>query len=190
MFVIACITVLLLSPATRGDSNAGRPFAVAAESVVLEIEPRRAGRNFLELPPLQYRFRLEAGCADGGQPESFALNVADTRLTLDQAQLGDPALGAAHEFTLTVPADQLAPVALTSFCLAPDTDSTAAASDGARRQSAADGELLIQDALAAHASLLCKSGASQRITYLSTPLDIRLVCKGPPARPAVTGKTN
>lgn len=181
MFIIASSAAFLFSEATRaGDTGRGR-FSLTAEAAVLYITPREAGRNFLTLPALEFRFRLLPRCADGGQAMSFSLNVADSRISLQAAQLAGGDADPARDLLLTVPPEQLAPVALREFCIAAPPQNTGA--EEAPLAPPAAEEVLIPSVLAAQASLLCRSDDTQSMTYVSKPLDLRLVCGPEPAAP-------
>lgn len=172
-FIAAVATAMLAWQPSFADDTAA-PFELTAEAAVLDVAPRPPGRTPLELPPLEYVFRLRTACADGREPAAFSLNVADSRVTLGRAELvaGEPQ----RELRLTIPADQLAPVSLTAFCVAPAVDENAAPADDG---TAVATELLVQDVLAAQASLLCETENDGKMSYLSTPLDLRLVCNAP-----------
>lgn len=173
-FIVAA-TLASVAERAAADAVAAPSFVLTADAAVLEVTPRGAGRRFLELPPLEYLFRLRADCADTGEPTAFSLNVADSRITLDRSELA--ADGPSLELRLTVPSEQLAPVALSTFCVAPapgaESDDVGETAAGAGR------ELLIRDVLAAQASLLCANGDRGRMTYAAEPLDLRLVCDRP-----------
>lgn len=172
-FIAAAATAGLAWQSSSAD-EAAAPFELTAEAAVLDVAPRPPGRTLLQLPPLEYVFRLRTACTDGREPAAFSLNVADSRVTLGGAEL---AAGASpRELRLTIPADQLAPLALTAFCIAPVADGNGAPAHGGR---AAATELLVSDVLAAQASLLCETGNDRNMSYLSKPLDLRLVCDEP-----------
>lgn len=176
-FIAAVATAGLAWQSSSAD-DAAAPFELTAEAAVLDVAPRPPGRTLLELPPLEYVFRLRTACTDGREPAAFSLNVADSRVTLDGAEL---AAGAPpRELRLTIPADQLAPLALTAFCVAPAADGNGAPAHGDGGDGgAAATELLVSDVLAAQASLLCETENDRKMSYLSKPLDLRLVCDEP-----------
>lgn len=143
---------------------------------VVEVSPRRAGRQFFELPALEYAFEVRARCDEAWTPASLSLNVADSRVAFGGGELSG---NAQRKVTLSVPARQLAPVAVHDFCL--QQADPVAPERGIPAPPANESSLLtIRSALSAQASLLCVSEEERRITYVSQPLDVTLAC-GPPA---------
>ncbi len=111
-------------------------------------------------------------------PASFALNVADTRITLDAAELDGQAAAAGQQLKLEIPANQLAPVAINAFCELPPA--VPEPGDDAEHQAdIRDSELTVPAALSAHASLLCASESQRAMTYTASSLDLLLVCRVP-----------
>lgn len=160
--------VFLLVTAAAGLAVASDFLSVAANAPEVNLAPRDPGRNFLRLPTLEYRFEIHVQCSDSRAPESLSLNVADTRKSLaaDRIVTDGPT-----EISLRIPARQIAPLVVEDFCVAPDEDDDDAASE-ARSQS----RITIPAALSAQASLLCAGGEDQAMTYVSTALDVSLVC--------------
>ena len=172
-------SVLTLSAALLIGCRAGGALAdplqevtLNSETPVVDVALRRAGRQFLDLPALEYTFAVEARCGDEWRPESLSLNVADSRVALGAGQLSD---NAHSEIVLNVPAQQLAPLAVHDFCLLPE-DATAHPAEASHRVPAASSPLTIRAVLSAQASLLCVSKHERRITYVSQPLDVMLTC--------------
>lgn len=156
---------LLALALAAGASGADRPqLEIRADAPEVGIGPRPAGREFLSLPDLEYRFAIEALCPADWQVAAVSVSVADTRRALE---LADGTLPVSAE--LKVPAQQLAPLPVSGFCVA---DDTAAPPPGAGAE-----ELRIDAALSAHASLLCVAGEQQRLAYASRPLGVTLVCE-------------
>ena len=165
MFISATLAVLAVAPLAADEAMADR-LAVAAEPAALDIPPRNPGRQWLTLPSLEFRFHVSAECAAGGAPVALSLAVADSRVSLTEAALADTAN---RELPLTIPAEQLPPVALERFCVADDALATIPTDAGH--------ELLVSAALSAHASLLCRSAShGDTMTYVTSPLGLRLVC--------------
>lgn len=174
---------MLIPYCVFGSDTPGGNFALTADSVVLDVAPRAPGRTFLQLPPLEFRFRVRLACADGGEPASFALNVADSRIALNGVQLAAQASSSSHELRLKIPAEQLAPIALAEFCVAATQNDDSEFDANVGFSDDRNEELLVPAALAAQASLLCVSGDAQTMTYISAPLDLRLVCSDVPDGP-------
>jgi hypothetical protein len=168
--------IVLTSQAGGALADTAQDVAVRPQTPVVDVAPRRPGRQFLDLPALEYTFEVEARCDDEWTPESLSLNVADSRIAFRAAQLSD---NAPQTIILQVPAKQLAPVAVHDFCLLPD-DATLEETGGPR-QAHTRPLLTIRAVLTAQASLLCASEQERRITYVSQPLDVTLTCKAPAA---------
>lgn len=160
------------------DAPAERSHAIdiTADVPVVAVAPQPTDRHFLTLPSLEYRFQVEPRCEAGWQPESFSLNVADSRVSLTGAELND----GAGEILLRVPARQIAPVPVAGFCVIAEAGKGSA---GAANEESPDSrrELDIGGALSAHASLVCGSNGARDITYAARPLDVLLSCE--PSQP-------
>lgn len=164
------------------ESASGHQLSLTADIPVVEVTPRQAGRSFVQLPALQYNFQLEVRCAGDTSPASFALNVADTRITLDAAELDGQAAATGQQLKLDIPANQLAPVAINAFCELPPA--MPEPGDNADHQAdIRESELPVPAALSAHASLLCASESQQAMTYTASSLDLLLVCRVPESDP-------
>lgn len=140
-------------------------LGIAVDTPAVTVGPWAAGRTLVSLPTLEFNFRLEPLCADGWQPRSLSLSVADSRLTL--APTGAPGASDTLEASLTVPAAQLAPLPVAGFCESP--------TEGGEPQSGV-AELTIDAAVSAQASLLCSNGDAERLTFVARPLAVTLVC--------------
>lgn len=160
--------VLIACHAGGALADSGQDVTVRPRTPVVDVAPRRAGRQFLELPALEYTFEVEARCEDDWTAESLSLNVADSQVAFGPGQLSG---GGQQKVVLNVPARQLAPVAVHDFCLLPE--------DTMPRDAEASSRLTIRAVLSAQASLLCASEQERRITYVSQPLDVTLTCKAP-----------
>lgn len=171
---LALSTVLVLGSAL---ADTAQDVAVRAATPVVDVSPRRSGRPFFDLPTLEYRFQVEARCDDDWVPASLSLSVADSRVVFGAGQLSD---GTQQELVLSVPAQQLAPVAVHDFCLLPE-DTTTRHARASSRVLPVSSLLTIRAVLSAQASLLCVSEQERRITYVSQPLDVTLTCEAPAA---------
>lgn len=160
------------------ESANGHHLSLTADIPVVEVAPRQSGRSFVQLPTLQYNFELEARCAGDTAPASFALNVADTRITLDAAELDGQAAATGRQLKLEIPANQLAPIAINAFCELPPAV-PGPGDDADHLPNIRDSELPVPAALSAHASLLCVSESRRAMTYAASSLDLLLVCREP-----------
>lgn len=147
---------------------------ITANVPVVAVAPQPTDRHFLTLPSLEYRFQVEPRCEAGWRPESFSLNVADSRVSLAGSELND----GGGEILLRVPARQIAPVPVAGFCVIAQAMKGSA---GAADEDSPDSprELGIGGALSAHASLVCGSDGARDITYVARPLDVLLSCDAP-----------
>ena len=169
---------LILAGSISGAlADPAQDLTLRAETPVVEVSPRQTGRQFLDLPALEFAFDIQARCDETWTPESLSLNVADSRVTFDSAALSRNALG---KITLSVPSRQLAPVAVHDFCL--QQAGRVATEPGTAAPPTPESALLtIRAVLSAQASLLCASPEERRITYVSQPLDVVLSCGTPAA---------
>jgi hypothetical protein len=140
-----------------------------ADTPMVSIDPRRSNRNFLRLPTLQIVFRINARCIDDRKPVSIQLSVADTRKTLHADKIE---VNATTEISLSIPANQIAPVAIREFCKLPESPQ-----DVGNRHRQLNDRITIPAALSAQASLRCASESGEQTIYVSTPLDVTLICK-------------
>jgi hypothetical protein len=123
---------------------------------ILSVQP--AGRNLVRLPDVEFRLSLSTHCANGGQPESLSITIADTHMNLRAEELQ---AGRKFDVAMRIPARQIAPLALHEFCIDP-------ASEG--------DSVLITSAMALQASLRCSRGDDHSIVFAAQPLDIRVDC--------------
>lgn len=151
-------------------SSAVPHLEATADPASVSIGPPDAGGGFARLPELVYRIGIRARCGSAEKPASVSVSIADTQKTLPGEELsGDTDT----VVDITIPASQLAPLALGNFCTG----------DGR-----AAGQLLLRDVLTAHLSLRCASDVGgESITYITRPLAIQLNCQtddqGPPESP-------
>ena len=131
---------------------------VDAEPAVAILAVQQGGRSLVHLPDIEFRLGIAAYCANGGQPESLSVTVADTQRTLRAEDLQDTGT---IDISMRVPARQIAPLALQEFCVDP-------ASEG--------NSVLVTSALAVQVSLRCSRGNDQSIVFAAEPLDIRVDC--------------
>lgn len=161
---------------------------LAADPPVISVSATASGRRLVELPALEYRFRVQSDCGGDRTPRSLSINVADSRLALSGAALENDLAG---ELVLMVPARQLAPIAVDDFCVA-----GAAAKAGIAVDPAAPGPgdpdpaggrpasrylLTVPDVVSAQASLVCSSEHDSNISYVTQPLAVTLACTAPAA---------
>jgi len=168
-YVLSGIAILWATmPASQAD-NGSSPHSLrfTASEPQVQISLRSGKRDYLRLPSLEYTFMFTAHCSIDFEPHSVSLSIADSRASLSTDRLADLATGA--ELKMTVPARQLAPLAIENFCVRNDaeTDPEIAPHNAATP---------IHAVFSAQASLLCTNEDQQQITYASNPLNIVLIC--------------
>jgi len=167
-FLLACLSPVPFAGAERVDVEAVPELSVRPDVPEIALDPRPPGRSYVILPELSYRFQLEPRCPAGFRPASVSLGIADTQSRL-------AADGDGLEAELTVPAAQLAPLPLADFCELPAGPGDAGGGTGTR-PAEAGGRLEVGAALSVQASLTCADGERERMTFVSTPLALTLVC--------------
>ena len=163
------LALLLCCPAM---SLAG-DLEVSANTPDIEVSTRPAGRNFMRLPALRYDMVLTTACPALFSARAVSLSIADTRIALDADRLNE---SSRVEVSISVPAAQIAPVAVEGFC----TD------DDGEQASTVARSLKIPSVLSAQAALTCADEETTEITYASAALDVILRCEpsDEPAEPS------
>lgn len=166
---LACVLVSSTLRCAVAESD----LTLSADMPTAPVKPRSAERAPLVLPLLEYNFRIQANCHEDLEAVSISLAVADTRRTFDRAQIASGELNAVN---LQIPSNQIAPVLIANFCVAPTETG---------RDSAVPRQLplTIRSALSAQASLLCAAEGRQSMKYASATLDVQLVCEYPGSEP-------
>lgn len=142
---------------------------VEAAAAAVDVSPRGGLRTPIVLPALEFVFSVNAACANSFEPESVTLTVADSRSYLGADQLLAPDM---PELRLTVPANQIAPLIVTDFCVVAGAEETVLTD----RRAVPNESLTVPATLSANTSLLCVSEGKQEILYTTTPLDVMLTC--------------
>jgi hypothetical protein len=143
-----------------GQSMEPGTLSVDADTPVVEIGKRSAGRNFMRLPSLDFRFEMEAYCSADLVPMAMSLSIADTRKSLTAEDISAESI---TSVTLRIPAPQIGPVAVDDFCIETDESNEKAS-------------LTLSSVLSAQASLLCGNDADSWMIYASKSLDVTLLC--------------
>lgn len=167
---IRCSVAILLAATavTQAEENTlTHALLLTANTPRVEIARRSAARNYLRLPALEFAFQFTAQCAGGFSPQSMSLSIADSRKSLSAEQLANMAADA--ELTITVPAKQLAPIAIENFCIVTATEAGAITSPAKQA-------ITLPAAFSAQGSLLCVYEDQQEMIYTSHSLGITLVC--------------
>lgn len=149
---------------TIADSAPAGELSLSADTPDVTISTRPVGRNFMRLPELEYKFVIEPDCDENLSAESVSLSIADTRVL---QPVKDLAPGNPLQVSVAVPASQIGPVAVDSFCVAREDNVDAEPANSMR----------IPSVLSVQAALLCVSETSSEITYTSESLDVVLHCE-------------
>jgi hypothetical protein len=167
--------VLLLAPLPGVAELPLHTLTVTVDTPLVKVAPRASGRAFLNLPRLEYQFALQPACADSWQAAGLSLSIADSRITFNKERVTKdlPLI----ETRISVPAAQLAPLPLSGFCEIVEDDSDE--QPGGPMRLNGTGALTIDAAVSANAALICSSDQQERITYISQPLAVTLVCEPP-----------
>jgi len=167
---IPCSIAILLAVAAVANAEENsltHSLVLTASTPRIEISRRSTTRNYLRLPSLEYAFLFTARCAGNFSPQSMSLSIADSRKSLSGEQLEN--LTAETALTMTVPAKQLAPLAIENFCIMPANDADAMTPPSSET-------ITVPAAFSAQASLLCVSEDRQEMIYASNYLGITLIC--------------
>ena len=167
---IPCSIAILLAVATvaKAEENSlTHSLVLTASTPQIEISRRNAERNYLRLPSLEYVFQFTARCTGSFSPRSMSLSIADSRKSLSGEQL--ESMTANAELTMTVPAKQLAPLAIENFCIVSVNDVDAMTIPASET-------ITVPAAFSAQASLLCIDEDRQEMVYASNSLGITLIC--------------
>jgi hypothetical protein len=159
------LLVGLLAISAFATAFAESELTLLADVPTALVTHRAAERSPLELPDLEYNFRIQAQCHGDLEAASLLLAVADTRRAFDQSQI---ASGELNAVTMRIPSSQIAPLVIADFCVAPDDETGNESSQL---------PLIIRSALSAQASLLCVNESFKSMKYASAPLDVQLQCK-------------
>lgn len=160
-FALSCVLAVL----STMPASAEMLLKFSADTPTANVLPRGRERAPLQLPDLEYQFRIDAACRESLSPVSLSVAVADTRRTFTAKQIDD---GALQDVRLVIPAAQIAPVVIADFCVAE--------SDTGNTSPAAPSSLTVHAALSAQASLLCAGDQDRSMKYASASLDVVLVC--------------
>ena len=160
-------TALLLA---IGQAASAGDLDLAADRPTVPVETRADGRNFIRLPALQYTVRVGVACAEGSKPKRLSLNVADTRVLLDEDEV---AADTTFDVPLLIPASQIGPIAVEGFCVAESTGL------GDTIET-----MTVPSVLSIQASLLCTGDSGDEMDYASTALDVTLECARPRQGPS------
>ena len=157
--LVSCLLLaFVFNQAAVAQTAGSEAFVVSADTPVVETDRQAAGRNFMRLPSLEYRFDLAASCPESFEAKTISLSIADTRTSLATNEISSDGL---TSLTMTIPASQIGPVAVDGICVATDSQES----------------IRIPAVLSLQASLLCANDEDSQMTYVSRSLDVTLMCK-------------
>lgn len=157
-FVSIMLLALIFNHVARAQTTELEIFEVSADTPVVYVDKRSAGRDFMRLPSLDYWLELDANCPANLEARTISLSVADTRKSLAaNVTVGEEKISV----PIRIPAAQIGPIAVDGFCVAADAPET----------------LRIPAVLSVQASLLCANEDTSRMIYTSKSLDVTLSCK-------------
>lgn len=160
MKILAVTAALLLFTFVRGpDGGSGIRAGVDARPARVEIPEQPPGRLMLQLPALEFPFRLAPRCPREMTIDSLSIAIADSRHVYRSGAFDS---AATLETLLAVPAAQVAPLPLENVCTAGDPEAPRSA--------------LIPGVLTAHVSLYCVHDAGELVHYEALSLAVELAC--------------
>jgi len=171
MRTITGLSFFLCVGGATAQTQANSELHIRADTPVINIEKREDGRNFMRLPSLTYELDIDKKCGGDLRPAVLSLSVADTRRSFNADDFSD-----SENFAIrfAVPAAQIGPIAVESFCVQSET------AEGETESKIDESEpMTVPAVLSLQASLLCASEMESQITYASASLDITLACTKP-----------
>ena len=159
--IILLVAALALVTSAARSESAGL-VSIEANAAIVALDPISNDRRLISLPSLQYVLTIKPQCATNMRAEAISVSVADTRKTYGGQDVDQQA---SVEISLTIPQQQIAPIAIREFCRADD--------NGQNR----DNVLRLKDVLTAQLSLRCAGDSARSIVYASQPLDVELQCQ-------------
>jgi hypothetical protein len=160
MFIICLAATASVAAAEEPAAGPGRLHA-SADAANVTIAPSPEGHKFVRLPMLEFALTIEPLCVASDATRSVSVSIADTRVSIDSAEMGDQQI---IETTLTLPRRQSGPLRVDGFCRDNDVDDSTRA-------------LHIEDVFTARLSLTCVTDDAAAIVYATLPLDVRLTCE-------------
>lgn len=166
---ISGISLFLCVGSATAQTQLGSELHVRADTPVISIEKRENDRNFMRLPSLTYELAIGRKCGGDLKPTVLSLSVADTRRSFNAEDLSD---SENVPIRFAVPAAQIGPIAVESFCAMFDSSS-------GENETHELETMTVPAVLSLQASLLCASETESQITYASASLDVALECGNP-----------
>ncbi len=144
---------------TSNVAAADGPLALRANETSAQLLPRKQGPQQVSLPSLEFSLLATVACPSDADVEAVTVSIADTHKRFGPAEIGNEA---ALDVRISVPAKQIAPVAIADFCI-----------DGGPGD---EKGLLVPGVATAQASLRCRSETGLSVFFASAVLPLRLDC--------------
>ncbi len=150
------LALLIICPVTA-DEATGR-LEIETDVPRLDLESIPGGSRNLQLPRLDYAFRIRPECPRGFSIASVSIGIADTQHVFSDEEYAQHGV---LEAILSVPSGQIAPLPVGDFCSAKNESKPV---------------LRIPGALTGHALLYCRNSSENHVVYDSLSLGIELRC--------------
>lgn len=166
---LPCLLVAMLSPVAVFSTDGGA-LTVQVEESIATLEPGDAKQREIRLPAIDVAIVAAIECPASASASSLIVSVSDTHKYYGPEVLAD---AVSLEAAFTVPARQLAPVAISDFCV-----------KGAPMENQS---LRLDGVATAQLSMRCRDeNDSATVHFTSAPIPVRLYCRpdGEPESPS------
>ncbi len=153
ILLAACLCV------TTGLLAADEALTLQANETSVQLAPREQGPQQVSLSSLEFSLHATTACPPGTDVESVTVSIADTHKRFGPDDISD---NSALDVRLSVPADQVAPVTVSDFCVSGEPGDK--------------NGLLVPGVATAQASLRCQGDNKSSLYFKSAVLPIRLHC--------------
>lgn len=156
------LPIIIWLPSALGEASTDKLF-LKANTPDASISQQSITQNMIHLSTLDYTFEINATCREGFTIEAVSLNIADTRKskTLNNIESNKP-----FEIVMTVPAVQIAPIAVDNFCIQKKQNNSSEVTTVKK----------VPSVLSVQAALLCSNDELSKMTYSSKSLDVVIHC--------------
>lgn len=153
-YIAACLCV------TTESAVADAPLTLQANETSAQLVSREQGPEQVSLPSLEFSLIAEFECPSETDVESVTVSIADTHERFGPNEISDKM---ALEVRVDVPANQIAPVTVSDFCI-----------NGGPGD---ENGLLVPGIATAQVSLRCRSENELSVYFASVALPLRLYCE-------------
>ena len=141
-------------------ASANGTLTLHAIEASTQIEPHEQLDTQVRLPSLEVSMLARFSCPPGAEAHSITVSVADSHRRYGPDEIADVE---ALEISVNVPATQIAPVALTDFCIS--------------GKPMKEAFLLLDGVATAQVSLHCRNQSDASVRFASASLPLRLICR-------------